>query len=104
MCAEPPITISTTAARTRERKCTFERATRDDSNGSRIVAIGYETGEIEAMQGVPKPERLKGKSKAPDDVTSKRMATVEKLDERHYRDNLIEYLTTMNGRELGKLQ
>ena len=102
MCAEPPITISTTAARTRERKCTFERATRGNSNGSRIVAIGYETGEIEVTQDVPNPERLKGKCEAPDDVTSERMATVEEPDERHYRDDSIEYLTTTIGRELGK--
>ena len=81
----------------RERKCTFERATRDDSNGSRFVTIGYETGEIEAMQGVPKPERLKGKCEALDDVTSERMATVEEPYERHYRDDSIEYLTTING-------
>ena len=86
----------------RERKCTFERATRGDSDGSKIVAIGYEMGEIEAMQGGPKPERLKGKCEAPDDVTSERMATVEEPDERHYRDDSIEYLTTTNGRELGE--
>ena len=59
-------------------------------------------GEIEAMQGVPKPERLKGKCEASDDVTSEWMNTVKEPDERHYRDDSIEYLTMMNGRELGE--
>ena len=40
VCAEPPIPISTTAARTRMLESTFERATRDDSVGSRTVANG----------------------------------------------------------------
>ena len=46
VCAEPPEPISTTAARTRTIESTFERATRDDSVGSRTVANGYELGEI----------------------------------------------------------
>ena len=78
------------------RKCTFKRNTRDDSNGSQIVVIGYEMGEIKAMQGVPVPKRLKEKCEALDDVTSERMTTVKEPDERHYRDDSIEYLTTMN--------
>ena len=60
--AEPPIPISATTARTCTLESTFERATRDDSIGSRIAANGYKMGEIEAAQGVPEPERLKGKS------------------------------------------
>ena len=44
----------------------------------------------------------KEKSEAPDDVTSERMTTVEEPDERHYRGDSIEYLTTTNGRELGE--
>ena len=50
-------------------------------------------------------EFLKGskeKCEAPDDVTSEWMTTVEEPDERHYRDDSIEYLTTMNRRELGE--
>ena len=39
----------------------------------------------------------KEKCEAPDDVTSERMTTVEEPDERHYRDDSIEYLTTTNG-------
>ena len=46
----------------------------------------------------------KKKCEAPDDVTSEQMATIKELDERHYRDDSIEYLTTMNGREMGELQ
>ena len=46
----------------------------------------------------------KEKCEAPDDVTSERMTTVEEPDERHYRDDSIEYLTTMNRQEMGELQ
>ena len=41
-------------------------------------------GEIEVMQGVLIPERLKEKCEAPDDITSKQMATVEEPDEGNY--------------------
>ena len=56
------------------------------------------------MQGVPIPKRLKEKCKTPDDITSKQVAMVKEPDERHYQDNLIKYLTTTNGQELGELQ